>query len=160
MILPDFKDFVAKLPPTGRVLGIDWGQKRVGLAISDAAQEFAFPKETKKCDTTVVGFECFLSGEIVSSPIVGIVIGLPVFSDGSESETTTRVREFAEHAEKLWKKVPITFLDETLSSAEAEEMMRSASKPDQGRGLDAFAAAIILEDALAKIKRIRNARQD
>ncbi|MCL2338662.1 MAG: DUF559 domain-containing protein, partial [Proteobacteria bacterium] len=44
MIYPNFKDFVAKLPPNGRVMGIDWGAKRTGIAISDDRREFAFPR--------------------------------------------------------------------------------------------------------------------
>mgnify|MGYP003308449839 CR=1 FL=1 len=90
MILPDFKGF----PRTGRILGVDWGLARIGVAVSDATREFVFTRPvvtvprgaTNHADVVaqIAGDEC----------VIGIVVGLPVRNDGSESDTTKMVRDF------------------------------------------------------------------
>ena len=102
MILPDFKDF----PHSGRVLGIDWGARRVGIAVSDDARQMVFARPVvdgaKSVDVVV---------QIVrDDKISGVVIGLPLRTDGSESETTNQVRAFADNLSKITKKT-CTFIN-------------------------------------------------
>ncbi|MCL2538652.1 MAG: Holliday junction resolvase RuvX [Alphaproteobacteria bacterium] len=141
MIFVSFKDFVAALPPTGRLLGIDWGVRRTGTAVSDESREFVFPREI------LAGAEHFtpLQEIVRSEKIVGIIIGLPMHADGTDSDTTRSVRGFAEKLAAAVD-IPITLVDERLSSAAASEIVGN-------RKLDAAAAAVILEDAISAIQR-------
>ncbi|MBQ0012979.1 MAG: Holliday junction resolvase RuvX [Proteobacteria bacterium] len=144
MILPDFKDF----PHSGRVLGIDWGARRVGIAVSDDARQMVFVRPVvdgaKSVDVVV---------QIVrDDKISGVVIGLPLRTDGSESETTNQVRAFADNLSKITN-VPIAFVDETLSSHFAQESMGRVRVRDIKEKLDSESARLILENALALIAR-------
>lgn len=147
MILPDFKDF----PRTGRFLGIDWGARRVGVAISDKDQEFIFTRPQITNNNLQLTIDQILD-ITKSEKIVGIVIGLPIRIDGSESETTKMVRAFAEflagHTD-----LPIVFIDESLSSFEASENLLGVKKVKQK--LDSESARVILENAIAMNKRMK-----
>ncbi|HNY25028.1 MAG TPA: Holliday junction resolvase RuvX [Alphaproteobacteria bacterium] len=144
MISSDFKDF----PSIGRLLGIDWGARRVGLAVSDEKQEFIFTRPQ-----IVVGKESLVEKIVKTAgeeKIVAVVIGLPIRSDGSESDTTKQVREFAQSlSDKL--NLPIFFTEENLTSFEAEENLRGDKKLKQK--LDSESARIILENAIALARR-------
>ncbi|MDR1361166.1 MAG: Holliday junction resolvase RuvX [Rickettsiales bacterium] len=162
MILTNFKDF----PKNGRLLGIDWGAKRTGLAVCDQEWNFVFPREhiiTKgQMDKRTNGHQSsgmsicpsVLLSIICDERIVGIVIGLPIRSDGSDSDTTRSVRAFAASL-AAQTDLPIIFIDETLTSAEAEERQKSNGKKKK-ESLDSVAAAVILENAIACIKRENN----
>lgn len=144
MVLPDFKDF----PHSGRVLGIDWGARRVGIAVSDDARQMVFVRPVvdgaKSVDVVV---------QIVrDDKISGVVIGLPLRTDGSESETTQQVKAFADNLSKITN-VPIAFVDETLSSHFAQESMGRVRVRDIKEKLDSESARLILENALALIAR-------
>ncbi|MCL2331006.1 MAG: Holliday junction resolvase RuvX, partial [Proteobacteria bacterium] len=98
--------------------------------------------------------------EIVKTEkISGIIVGLPLYSDGTDSGTTRAVRAFAAQLAAATD-APIAFVEEALTSAEAEEIVgtnthpaaRSGGTPPR-RGIDAHAAAVILENATAMIKR-------
>ena len=109
MIMSDFKEF----PQVGRVLGVDWGQRRVGVAISDESREFFFARpqiENKPWSRAAVAAVADMASE---EKAVGIVIGLPLRFDGSESETTAAVRLFAKDLAS-YIDLPIIFIDETL----------------------------------------------
>ncbi|MCL2017879.1 MAG: Holliday junction resolvase RuvX [Alphaproteobacteria bacterium] len=144
MIFADFKDFVAKLPAKGRLLGIDWGARRVGLAVSDESREFIFPRKVIMDADNLVKV---IIDNANFEKVVGIIIGLPQHADGTDSETTHAVRLFADILAKTVD-IPITFIDERLTSAEAKE------RKDKKTAIDTAAAAIILEDAISMIKRI------
>ena len=146
MIFADFKKFVTDVPPAGRVLGVDWGAKRVGLAVSDASREFVFPREI--VDNAPIDS---IVNIVDSERIVGIVVGLPKHADGSDSETTAKVREFAKELAAATD-TPIAFIDEKLTSVAAREIKSAIS--NHKSAIDAAAAAVILEDAVAMMKRI------
>ena len=147
MILDDFKVF----PRTGRLIGIDWGARRTGVAVSDETHEFVFARDP------IVGQK---PGELVRAVAklahdehaTGIVIGLPLRMDGSESDTTKMVREFAESLATATD-VPIIFIDETLSSTAAQEQMGRVRRADIKGKLDSNAARVILENAIAMMGR-------
>ena len=147
MILADFKALEKK----GRLLGIDWGARRMGIAVSDETQGFVFVREpvlVENVDTQVDKILDLLKFE----KVVGIVLGLPLHMDGTDSGTTHAVRAFAQ---KLSDKtdVPIVFLDETLSSAEAQGQMGRLRPYKIKEKLDSQAARVILENAIAIVKR-------
>ena len=147
MILSDFKVF----PRIGRLIGIDWGARRTGIAVSDETREFVFvrpPIVSNGADELVRAVADLVGAE----KVVGIVIGLPLRSDGSESETTAMVRKFAYTLAGVVD-VPIIFIDETLSSASAQEEMGRVRRANIKKELDSNAARVILENAISLIKR-------
>jgi len=157
MLYQNFKDFVVNLPEKGQLLGIDWGSRRTGVAISDESREFVFPREI------IVGIPQSRIAEIIQSEkIVGIIIGLPVWADGTDSKTTRHVRVFANELAQIAPDIPIAFVDESLSSVAAEESIRE-NRINRGKAprsvgkkkvrVDAAAAAVILTDALRMIEK-------
>lgn len=147
MILGDFKVF----PRIGRLIGIDWGARRTGIAISDETRKFVFARDPiamKKSDELVDKILNLVRAE----KIAGIVIGLPLRMDGSESDTTKMVREFAESLATATD-TPIIFIDETLSSTAAQEEMGRVRRADIKEKLDSNAARLILENAIAMMAR-------
>ena len=147
MILDDFKVF----PRDGRLIGIDWGARRTGVAVSDESREFVFARAPIVSRDAAELVRAVL--ELVrAEKIVGIVIGLPLRMDGTESETTGRVRAFAD-ALAHETDVPIIFIDETLSSTEAQGQMGRVRRADIKEKLDSNAARVILENAIALMGR-------
>ena len=147
MILPNFKDF----PKSGRVIGIDWGARRTGIAITDESREFVFVRPVVvalNSDDLVEKITQIINSEKVS----GVVVGMPLRMDGTESDTTQNVRTFVSALEKHLD-VPICMLDETLSSASAQEDMGRVRRVDIKQKLDSESARVILENALSIIKR-------
>ena len=149
MILPDFKDF----PKTGRVIGVDWGARRTGVAISDETRKIVFtrpvinPMPNKSVADRVA--------ELVRQERVGgIVIGLPLRMDGTESDTTAMVRKFANDLAGQVG-VPICFVDETLTSTSAQESMGRVRVRDIKQHLDSESARVILENAIAILNRLK-----
>lgn len=147
MILSEYKDF----PRNGRIIGIDWGLRRCGVAVSDENRGFVFVRPqiyVKNTDELIQNIIQILSAE----KFVGIVVGLPVYEDGSESDTTKMVREFVGNLSKQTE-LPIIFVPENLTSmvAQSEIGRKSISKIKQE--LDSVSAKIILENAIALIKR-------
>ena len=147
MILPNFKDF----PRVGRIIGIDWGARRTGVAISDETQEFVFtrPVINPMPNKSVVSQVAELVNVEKAS---GIVIGLPLRINGAESDTTAMVRAFANDLAGRVN-VPICFIDETLSSTAAQENMGRVRVHDIKQKLDSLSARVILENAIAILKR-------
>ena len=147
MILRDFKVFNT----SGRLLGLDWGARRTGVAISDAERRFVFTRDpivSASADELISK----IIGLIAQEKIAGIVIGLPLRMDGTDSDTTAMVRNFAENLSHHTE-LPIIFIDETLSSASAQEEMGRVRRTDIKEKLDSNAARVILENAISVINR-------
>ena len=147
MVLADFKC----IGNFGRLIGIDWGARRTGVAISDENRSFVFVRDpivSKNADD----LQAKVISLIKQERVTGVVIGLPLRMDGTESDTTKNVRDFAnslaEHID-----LPIVLLDETLSSSAAQESMGRVRISDIKEKLDSEAARVILENAIAIIKR-------
>ncbi|OHB65982.1 MAG: hypothetical protein A2Y76_13005 [Planctomycetes bacterium RBG_13_60_9] len=133
-----------------RYLAVDYGLKRTGLAICDAAETIASPYEVLHGQKDLAGR---ISRIVVSENVEGIVLGLPLNMDGSEGPQAKRVRAFAKEL-KGHVCIPICFQDERLSSFGAEQKwveigLGKGKKRDR---LDALAAAEIL-DAFLEHKR-------
>ena len=148
MILSDYKDF----PRNGRIIGIDWGLRRCGIALSDENRDFVFVRPQlyiKSQDELIQKISDIISEERVC----GIVVGLPLYSDGSESDTTKMVREFVNSLAKKTD-LPIVFIEENLTSAAAAEEIGRKSISKIKSELDSVSAKIILENAIAMLKRV------
>lgn len=144
MILPDFKAF----PRVGRIIGIDWGARRTGVAVSDASREFVFARPQISGGVTPARVVQIAMDE----GAVGIIIGLPLYADGTPSDTTAMVREFADALAGATE-LPICFIEENLTSVAAEEHLGKMSRREIKQKLDSEAARIILENAIAMINR-------
>lgn len=148
MILPDFKTF----PRVGRVLGIDWGARRVGVAVSDETRQFVFVRPVLNFNLNQDNHTGVVADFAKQEWVVGIVVGLPVRGDGTESETTLAVKDFVK---KLSEKtdLPICLLEENLTSVAAQEKMGRVRVRDLKERLDSESARVILENAIAIINR-------
>ena len=145
MIMADFKDF----PRAGRIIGFDWGARRTGVAVSDESREFVFVR-TPIVSGNMAEQMAAIAGR---EHAVGIVMGLPLRTDGSESDTTKMVRDVAEQL-ATYTDLPICFIDETLTSATAATESNLRTVKDVKEKLDSAAARVILENAIAVINRL------
>ena len=148
-------DFATALPG-GRLGGLDVGTKTVGLATCDATWSFATPAETlrrTKFTTDITVLRAF----IVRNSLAGLVVGLPLNLDGSDSPRTQSVRAFARNL-VIALDLPILLWDERWSTVAVERTMIEAdmSRARRAEKIDAHAAAHILQaaiDALAHLPR-------
>lgn len=131
-----------------RALGIDFGETRIGLAISDPEGRWALPLVTLERGTDRRA--AYAIAEIARREEVEVlVLGEPLGLDGEAGEAAHRVRRFAARLRRA-ARLPVTLLDETLTTVEAAERLRRAGLAgDSGdERLDAVAAQILLQEAL------------
>ena len=129
-----------------RLLGIDLGDRRIGLAMSDADGKLAGPLKTLIRN----GREIEEILKIVKSEDIGmVVVGLPLNMDGSLGEEGNKAQRFAQELHEK-SALPVNVWDERLSTFEAERMLREAGKKGDKlkKALDKSAAAVILQDFL------------
>lgn len=132
-----------------RILGIDYGSQVIGLATYQFANDpYPLPfdriivknqKQVLQELRSVVADEC----------IDMIVLGLPLYTDGKESQMTQTVRQFGELLKSSFNTIELFYQDETLTSFEAQERMKSSPRYDfkvDPKQIDALAASIIIED--------------
>ena len=136
-----------------RVLAVDVGERRIGLAISDISRTLARPLRTltvrnasDAVDQVAAEIAHLLAEE---DGLSTVVVGLPVHLDGAASEQTERVVAFID-ALKMRMSLPIVTVDERLTSHEAERLLAKRTRDWRERKarLDAVAAAVILQDYL------------
>ena len=129
--------------PFGRRLGIDFGQVRVGIALCDVDGLLATPLATIKNDKKLLSEIAKLIDEY---QISGIFLGKPKHLSGVEGATVELVASFAEQLRDSFG-LPITFVDERLTSIQAERALKSAGKDSrESRGLvDQLSAVAILQ---------------
>jgi len=136
----------------GRILGIDYGDSRIGLAMSDRLKIIASPFKTIRNEGNENCLQVFQS-LIKEKDVEAIVVGLPMGLKGQETVQTKKVREFVSLLYAL--NLPIRLEDERLSSVSAEKsMIQQNIKTGHNKGLiDQRAAAIILQQFLDKQNR-------
>ena len=148
MILSDFKAF----PRVGRILGIDWGLRRIGIAVSDPMRDFVFARDAIVLPRGAENHADLVADMARSENVVGIIVGMPVRGDGTESDTTKMVRAFIEEL-AMQTDLPICTIDESLTSSTAQENMGRVRVRDLKEKLDSESARVILENAIAMINR-------
>jgi putative holliday junction resolvase len=131
-----------------RLLAIDFGKKRIGIAVTDPLNIFAYPLVTISNDTKLWS----KIAEIVSEyHVVKLIIGYPLKENGNESVTSREVLKFKEELEKK-SDLPIVLIDERYSSEIARQRIITSVPSKKKRRdkslLDKNAAAVILEDYL------------
>lgn len=135
----------------GRRLGIDYGQARVGLAICDNDGLVATPLTTLKNDKSLFSY---LENIIDENHVVGIFLGKPKHLSGVEGATVELVSAFAQRFSETFE-IPITYVDERLTSGGAEKLLKAAGKSakEQRFLVDQLAAVAILELGIQIEKR-------
>jgi putative Holliday junction resolvase len=137
------------LPTAGRLLAVDWGEVRIGLALSDETQTLATPLETLvRRPGKRFPMPRFLELTALHSP-AGLVVGLPLSGEGDEAESALAAREMATLLERRTE-LPVEFWDERMSTARALGAIREQGGSTRGRkaDVDALAAAVLLQHFL------------
>ncbi len=137
-----------------RILGIDYGERRIGLAVSDVTGTLARPLRTIAPSGSTAARAAAVAGEVAAlaseaDGLETVVVGLPRRLDGAAHEQMARVLTFAD-ALRRSVNLPVALQDERLSSVEAEQRLAVRERDWRRRKarLDAAAAAIILQDYL------------
>ena len=154
VITNDTTEF-ATAAPHGKLAGLDVGTRTIGVAICDAGWHFAGPLETIHRTKFTQDLEA-LRKTLEREQIVGIVVGLPLSMDGSDSPRTQSVRAFARNLAPL--DLPILLWDERWSTQAVERAMIEAdvSRARRAEKVDALAAAHILQGAIDALANLAN----
>ena len=152
MITISAPEFAATLPDGGRLLALDVGTKTIGTALCDAGWSFASPASLIR-RTKFSADLAAIRATIAAERVVGLVIGLPLNMDGTDSPRTQSVRAFARNCEIL--ALPILLWDERWSTAAVERAMIAAdiSRAKRAERIDNAAAAYILQGAIDALVR-------
>jgi putative Holliday junction resolvase len=132
----------------GRLLGVDYGKVRVGLAITDRERRLASPLDTYTRRSTEQD-ERFFRELLAAEDVAGLVVGLPVHNDGREGEQAVAARAFGQWLSVI-SGLPVVFSDERFTTVEAENALVAAGltgKKRQARR-DRVAAQIMLQSYL------------
>ncbi|MHA7130345.1 Holliday junction resolvase RuvX [Algoriphagus namhaensis] len=136
----------------GRILAIDLGTKRTGLAVTDPLKILANPLETIPTGNLVAYLSDYMSREAVEI----IVLGFPTRLNGQDNEMTQRVRSLQDRLSKLYPKIKIELQDERFTSKMAMQSMiamgsKKKDRKEKAGNLDKVSAAIILQSYLEKL---------
>ena len=137
------------IPSAGRVLALDWGERRIGIALSDELQLFSSPlatvtrREGKRFPMPA------LLGHVEAHHPVGIVVGLPLTLEGDEAEAAGFARQLGTLMAQR-ANLPVTYWDERMSTARALRAIREQGGSTRGRkeDVDALAASVLLQGFL------------
>ena len=138
----------SELPTFGVLLGIDYGTKRVGVAVSDQDQKFSSPLHNLDRQGIQADARIFRRLTEEYRP-VGIVIGLPIHLSGDESQKSREARSYAEWLASVTG-LPFAFQDERFTSFQAERLLAEAelTKKQRKARIDKLAAQILLQTFL------------
>ncbi len=154
MITNDIPEFLSNLPPLCPIIGLDLGEKTIGVAVSDTYRSVATPLETvrrKKFSVDAARLKVLITDRAIG----GVVLGLPRNMDGSEGSRCQSTRAFARKISMLWNG-PITFWDERLSTVAAEKALLEADTTRKRRAevIDHVAAGYILQGLLDRLAAV------
>jgi putative Holliday junction resolvase len=155
MIHDRIEDFAAALPPRRALAGLDFGDKTIGIAVSDLMLSVATPLETIR-RTKFTTDAAQLLAVLTARQIGGIILGLPRNMDGSEGPRCQKTRAFARNLSQLTD-LPISFWDERLSTVAAERALLEAdtSRKRRAEVIDHVAASYILQGALNRLAYLK-----
>jgi putative Holliday junction resolvase len=140
----------------GRIIGIDYGRKRVGLAVTDPLQIFASPLNT----VNVQEFDNFIDIYLKSEHIDEFVVGYPVQMNNQPSESVKYVGPFIARLKKRYPEIPVHLVDERFTSKMAMRAMIDGGVRKKGRQnkmtVDMVSASIILQSFLDNRKLMQN----
>ncbi len=137
-----------------RIAAIDFGSKRIGIALSDERQKIAFPHETveggKRGVANTVASLNKKEGEIEK-----ILVGLPLLMNGERGDMAKLVEAFAKKLEAAMK-IPVILIDERLSSKMADQRLREVAfnRKERTQRMDTTAAALLLQSFLDRTQNL------
>lgn len=151
MIVGDIAAFAAALPASGSIAGLDYGDKTIGVALSDLRRQVATPTEIIR-RTKFTEDAARLMQIVAARQICGLILGLPLNMDGSRGPRVQSTEAFARNLTRLTD-LPIAFWDERLSTVAAERALleADASRKRRKEVIDAVAAGYILQGALDRM---------
>ena len=134
----------------GTLIGFDFGSRRIGVAVGETSTRIASPLGAIEGEANDARFDAI--GRIVDEwHPAGFVVGLPRHADGSEHAVAKLAEKFARRLEARYG-VPVAFVDETLTSADAEaSLKRTRTRAGRKSDVDALAAALILQSFLDEL---------
>ena len=155
MSIVDIAALNACLAPGSRLLGLDLGEKTIGLALSDTSRSVATPMETLprgKFSNDAVKIEKIIAEHNVG----GLIVGLPLNMDGTDGPSAQSARAFARNFAGR-SVIPIVMQDERLSTAAVTRTLidADASRKRRSEVVDKMAAAYILQGALDRLRNMR-----
>ncbi len=138
----------------GRVLGIDFGEARTGLAISDASRLLASGIGNIKGGGLERSVEA-IAEVVAREHISAIVLGLPVNMNGTEGPRAARIRQLGDLLQQRLPDVPLAFMDERMTTMAASRFLNeTGTRGGKRKGvIDTLSAEIILQNALDRLKR-------
>ena len=147
LVTLDKRAFAEVLPEGGRLMGMDVGSQTIGLALCDAGWSIASPSHTHKRGKFTQD-KAVLAEFIAKQSVKGLIVGLPLNMDGSESPRSQASRAFARNIAVLG--LPVLLWDERWSTVAAERAMiaQDMSRAKRAERIDAHAAALILQGAI------------
>jgi putative Holliday junction resolvase len=154
MAVVEIETLKTVLPERARLLGLDLGEKTIGLALSDTQLTVATPMETLKrgkFSADAAKLDAIIAGQSVG----GLVVGLPLNMDGSEGPSAQSARAFARNFAAR-SALPVLLWDERLSTAAVTRTLLDADASRRRRDavVDKMAAAYILQGALERLRRL------
>lgn len=155
-MIVETEDLPSAIAKGTRLLGLDIGEKTIGLAISDPSLRVASPIATIRRRKFTNDAE-ELEQVIDKQNIGGLVIGLPINMDGSEGPKCQSVRQFARNMSYRGLAIPVAFWDERLSTSAVEKFLvdeADMTRKRRGEVVDKMAAGFILQGALDHITGI------
>jgi len=144
-----------KIPPGQRLLGLDLGEKSIGLALSDTLLSIATPMQTLKRGKFAAD-AAQLDIIISAQGVGGLVVGLPLNMDGSDGPSAQSARAFARNWAARSAR-PLVLQDERLSTSAVTRTLleADASRRRRDQVVDKMAAAYILQGALDRLRNLR-----
>ena len=137
------------LPPEGALLGLDYGRRRIGVAVSTPEQSLAVPLETWERSGDDIQDARHLEALIADQEVVALIVGLPLHADGTISELSQEARAFGAWVREATGK-PVAFWDERYTTRQAESVLLALDMTRKKRKarLDMLAAQLILQGYL------------
>jgi len=153
MIVATLQELIGLLPRHGRLMGLDLGEKTIGIAVGDPGHRVATPVTTIRRSKFAEDARQLLK-LIDERHVAGLVIGWPLNMDGSEGPRCQSTRQFARNLAKL-RDLPMAFRDERLSTVAVTRDMLAAdlSRAKRAKMVDESAAAFILQGAFDSLHR-------
>lgn len=133
-----------------RTLALDLGDRRIGVALSDATGTLARPLEVFQRRSRAADF-AHVAALVQQHEVGAVVIGLPFNMNGTEGQRAAWTRDYGAALGQAIER-PVTFWDERLTTVEAEELLQAQGRRSEKRSVDAIAAAIILQGYLDHLR--------
>jgi putative Holliday junction resolvase len=160
LIHENIEEYAAALPAMRALIGLDLGEKTIGVAVTDSFLSVATPLETVR--RKKFGVDAARLAEIMTNrSIGGLILGLPFNMDGSEGPRCQSTRAFARNLSRLHPDLPIGYWDERLSTVAAERALLEAdtSRKRRAEVIDHVAASYILQGVLDRLRVLRAAQE-